>query len=293
MRHGQELSEDELITLHEEECLGVCDFAPVAQVNFANHDSVTPERMRELISALRSGDVPEPSRGGPRDGELQERVARARGSGGGAGMSADVRTAAHPRLGRPGRDRDRRLPREGRLRGAEERAQHGARRDHRHREGVRSARPRRRRVPDRHEVVVRPDEHGQADLRRRELRRIRAGDVQQPRARRTRPASAAGGDRDRGARDRLPDRVHLRPRRVPGAGPDPREGDRRGLRAPGSSGRGSPGATSTSTSCCTGERAPTSAARRPRSSTPSRGSGGSRACVRPSPRSRASTPRRR
>jgi NADH-quinone oxidoreductase subunit E len=53
MRHGQELSDDELITLHEEECLGVCDFAPVAQVNFANHDSVTPDRMRELIGALR------------------------------------------------------------------------------------------------------------------------------------------------------------------------------------------------------------------------------------------------
>jgi NADH-quinone oxidoreductase subunit E len=65
MRHGQELSEDGLFTLHEEECLGVCDFAPVAQVNFANHDRVTPERMRELISALRSGEVPEPSRGGP------------------------------------------------------------------------------------------------------------------------------------------------------------------------------------------------------------------------------------
>jgi NADH-quinone oxidoreductase subunit E len=63
MRHGQELSEDGLITLHEEECLGVCDFAPVAQVNFANHDRVTPERMRELISALRSGEIPTPARG--------------------------------------------------------------------------------------------------------------------------------------------------------------------------------------------------------------------------------------
>jgi NADH-quinone oxidoreductase subunit E len=63
MRHGQEMSEDHLLTVHEEECLGVCDFAPVAQVNFANHDRVTPERMRELISALRDGSVPEPSRG--------------------------------------------------------------------------------------------------------------------------------------------------------------------------------------------------------------------------------------
>jgi NADH-quinone oxidoreductase subunit E len=65
MRHGQELTDDELITLHEEECLGVCDFAPVAQINFANHDNVTPERMRELIAGLRDGEIPEPSRGGP------------------------------------------------------------------------------------------------------------------------------------------------------------------------------------------------------------------------------------
>jgi NADH-quinone oxidoreductase subunit E len=60
---GEELSEDGLITLHEEECLGVCEFAPVAQVNSANHDRVTPERMGELIAALRAGEVPEPSRG--------------------------------------------------------------------------------------------------------------------------------------------------------------------------------------------------------------------------------------
>ena len=63
VRRGQELSEDGLITLHEEECLGVCDFAPAVQVNFANHDRVTPERMRELIASLRDGEVPEPSRG--------------------------------------------------------------------------------------------------------------------------------------------------------------------------------------------------------------------------------------
>jgi NADH-quinone oxidoreductase subunit E len=71
MRHGQELSDDELITLHEEECLGVCDFAPVAQVNFANHDGVTPERMRELIGALRDGSVPEPSRNAPPMGSFK------------------------------------------------------------------------------------------------------------------------------------------------------------------------------------------------------------------------------
>jgi NADH-quinone oxidoreductase subunit E len=63
LRHGQELSDDGEITLHEEECLGVCDFAPAVQINFANHDGVTPERMRELVAALRAGEVPEPARG--------------------------------------------------------------------------------------------------------------------------------------------------------------------------------------------------------------------------------------
>ena len=52
--HGAELSADGLFTVHEEECLGVCDFAPAVQVNFCNHDAVSPERMRELIATLRA-----------------------------------------------------------------------------------------------------------------------------------------------------------------------------------------------------------------------------------------------
>ena len=61
--HGRDRSEDGVISVHEEECLGVCDFAPAVQIDFANHDTVTPERMRELIAALRAGEVPAPSRG--------------------------------------------------------------------------------------------------------------------------------------------------------------------------------------------------------------------------------------
>jgi NADH-quinone oxidoreductase subunit E len=61
--HGGELSEDGRFSLHEEECLGACDAAPVVQVDFANHDRVTPERMRELIDGLRAGEVPAPARG--------------------------------------------------------------------------------------------------------------------------------------------------------------------------------------------------------------------------------------
>jgi NADH-quinone oxidoreductase subunit E len=63
MEHGQEISDDGLITLHEEECLGVCDFAPAVQVDLMNHDAVTPDRMRELIATLRAGGVPAPARG--------------------------------------------------------------------------------------------------------------------------------------------------------------------------------------------------------------------------------------
>jgi NADH-quinone oxidoreductase subunit E len=70
-RDGQDLSEDEEITLHEEECLGVCDVAPAVQINFANHDRVTPERIRELVAALRAGEVPEPARG-PAVGSFRE-----------------------------------------------------------------------------------------------------------------------------------------------------------------------------------------------------------------------------
>jgi len=61
--HGGEISDDGELTVHEEECLGVCELAPVVQVNVANHDLVTPERMREIVELLRAGEVPEPARG--------------------------------------------------------------------------------------------------------------------------------------------------------------------------------------------------------------------------------------
>lgn len=70
-----EVSKDGAVAVHEEECLGACDAAPVVQVDFANHDRVTPERARELVSALRRGEVPEPSRGvAPRDFRHASRI---------------------------------------------------------------------------------------------------------------------------------------------------------------------------------------------------------------------------
>jgi len=72
---GREMSEDGLVTVHEEECLGACDAAPVAQVDFANHDRVTPEGVAELIATLRRGEVPTPSRGvAPRDFKDASRI---------------------------------------------------------------------------------------------------------------------------------------------------------------------------------------------------------------------------
>ncbi len=61
--HGGEISGDGLFTVHEEECLGACDAAPVVQIDFANHGRVSADRMRELIGSLRNGEVPRPTRG--------------------------------------------------------------------------------------------------------------------------------------------------------------------------------------------------------------------------------------
>jgi NADH-quinone oxidoreductase subunit E len=63
VEHGAEMSEDGLFTVHEEECLGVCDFAPAVQIDLCNHDTVDPARMRELVAGLRAGEVPSPTRG--------------------------------------------------------------------------------------------------------------------------------------------------------------------------------------------------------------------------------------
>jgi NADH-quinone oxidoreductase subunit E len=60
---GGDVSDDQMFTVHEEECLGACDAAPVVQVDFVNHDKVSPERMREIVERLRNGEVPEPARG--------------------------------------------------------------------------------------------------------------------------------------------------------------------------------------------------------------------------------------
>ena len=52
------VTDDGMFTLHEEECLGACEQAPVVQVNFLNYARMDEERVRDLIDRLRSGSPP-------------------------------------------------------------------------------------------------------------------------------------------------------------------------------------------------------------------------------------------
>ena len=92
------------------------------------------------------------------------------------------------------------------------------------------ARPRRRRLPDGQEGELPREGHRQADVPRRQRGRVGAGDVQGPRDHVPRPAPADRGLPDHGARDRLDERLHLHPRRVPGRVRDPARGARPGAR---------------------------------------------------------------
>ena len=89
------------------------------------------------------------------------------------------------------------------------------RRHHRRGEGLGPARPRRRRLPDRPEVVVHAEEVGRpAALSRRQCRRIRAGHLQGPRDHAARSASAGRRLPDRRFRDGRERRLHLCARRI-------------------------------------------------------------------------------
>jgi NADH-quinone oxidoreductase subunit E len=70
-QHAEQQTEDGLFTLEEEECLAVCDQAPVVAVNYLFFDRVTEERLEEMIRSIRAGNVPEASRGGV-PGQLKE-----------------------------------------------------------------------------------------------------------------------------------------------------------------------------------------------------------------------------
>jgi NADH-quinone oxidoreductase subunit E len=57
--HVGETSQDKLFTISEVECLGACVNAPMVQINDEYYEDLTPERMKEIIAALKAGqDVP-------------------------------------------------------------------------------------------------------------------------------------------------------------------------------------------------------------------------------------------
>ena len=60
--HNQ-TTEDSAITLEHAECLGNCEGAPLISVDYINYEMVEADAAVTLMEGLRSGDVPEPTRG--------------------------------------------------------------------------------------------------------------------------------------------------------------------------------------------------------------------------------------
>ena len=198
-----------------------------------------------------------------------------------AGRRAGPAAAAPHRRGRPGEHRQ--LPRPRRLRGAARRDRDGAGPRAARGHGLEAAGPRRRRVPDGPQVGGGRAQRQAPALPDLQRRRVRAGHVQGPCDPRARPVLDHRGDDDRRHRHRLRARLPVPARRVPARlGPARRRDHRRRARAA-SSARTSSARATRSTSSCARAPAPTSAARRPRCSTRSRGIAASRATSRRSP----------
>jgi NADH-quinone oxidoreductase subunit E len=62
---NNETTADGKITLEHAECLAACDYAPVVTVNYEFFDNQTIGSARTVVSQLRNGEKPEPSRGAP------------------------------------------------------------------------------------------------------------------------------------------------------------------------------------------------------------------------------------
>ena len=105
----------------------------------------------------------------------------------------------------------------------------GGRRRH-HGQGLRPARPRRRGLPDGHEVGLPARARRRTALPRRQRGRVRAGDLQGHPAHDGQPAAPDRGHDHHELRDRLPPRVPLRARRGPARLPPPAARDRGGPR---------------------------------------------------------------
>jgi NADH-quinone oxidoreductase subunit E len=91
------------ITLEHAECLAACDYAPVVTVNYEFFDNQTPDSALGLVTELRAGNRPMPTRGAPLcsfkeisrqiAGFVDQRPAAARATASGPQTEAGVRLA--------------------------------------------------------------------------------------------------------------------------------------------------------------------------------------------------------
>ena len=234
-------SADGNFTVIEVECLGACGFATPWMVQDEFLESVTP------------GSVPgHPRQASPNGLSALRRIRGRRRSS--RSTSAIRRRARSTGWGQARR-----------LQALREGARHGAGRHRGHRQGVRAARPRRRRLSDGDEVVVHEAGRRQAALPELQRRRVRAGHLQGSRDHALDAARARRGMRDRRLRDRRGEgATSTSAASSPSRSVDGRKPCKEAYEA-GILGKNAMGTGKTSTFTCTRAPAPTSAARRRRS----------------------------
>ena len=254
----------------EVECLGACVNAPMAQINYDFYEDLTPENFNTLLDEMAAGKEPKPGPQIDRQFSAPEGATRCSTRALRSARSNPVRLdrrqreepGAPPMCGRP-RYRKRRSaipPTRGKvmladkdriftnlyglhdwgLKGARARGawdgtkailEKRPRRHHQRNEGVGLARPRRRGIPDRHEMVVHAEgiQGRPAELSGRQCRRVRARHLQGPRDHAARSASARGRLLDRRFRDGRGRGLHLCARRIHSRARAPAGRDRSGL----------------------------------------------------------------
>ena len=60
---NHETTKDGKVSLEKIECNAACDYAPVVMVNWEFFDNQTPQSVRDLVDAARTGNPPAPTRG--------------------------------------------------------------------------------------------------------------------------------------------------------------------------------------------------------------------------------------
>ena len=281
-------ADDPDVTVEEVECIAACDLAPVLQVNYEFHGPLTGDTAVDADRALQARRAGRPHHLRHR-GEVVER----RRSGRRRLMAA--RDAHHHQVPARASRRlvhHRRRARERRVRRAAQGAHHGPRGHRRRGHRLGSARPRRRRVRHRPEVVV-PAQGRVPPLPRGQRRRRRAVHLQGPHAGGGRPAPV-----DRGHRHQRRSRSRPTTRSSTCAASSAWVPSVSATRWPrptsaGSSARTSSARATTSRSSSTAARAATSPATRRACSPASRASARCRASSRRSRRCRACTRRPR